>query len=131
MPNFRWACAKNGCYKDLCLPDWSILNDALAPCRMGDLDGFVERRGHFLVVEWKPLGKSVERAQERALSALNEHERFTVLIVHGLTDPMEPKTVRYPFGKDKPTNLTEFQEGVRRWFAEASSKKAAPHPGGA
>jgi len=122
MPNFRWDCSVDGCYKRTCLPDWSVLNDALSPCKMGDIDGLVERRGQFLVVEWKPPGRSVERAQERALEALNSLDQCTVLIVHGLSDPMDPKTVRYPFGKDKPTDLKLFQDGVRSWFEKASDR---------
>ncbi len=120
--NLRWDCDKDGCYKRLCLPKWHVLNDALSPCRMTDLDGIVERRGRFLVVEWKAPGASVKRAQERALDELNRLDQFTVKIVHGTSDPMEPKLYRAPFGQDVPTDLANFQQRCSRWFQQASDR---------
>lgn len=121
--NLRWDCDKDGCYKQLCLPKWHVLNDSLDPCKMTDLDGMVERRGKFLVVEWKAPGQSVKNAQERALNALNRLDQFTVLVVHGTSDPMDPKMVRFPFGPDKATDLERFQKGVHDWFAKASIRQ--------
>lgn len=123
MPNLRWDCEQDGCYKQLCLPDWSVLNDALAPCKLTDIDGMCERRGKFLVVEWKRPGGSVERAQELALSRLNKLDDFTVAIVHGLINPMEPKAYREPGGKDKPTSLGDFQDFVADWKRRADQGK--------
>lgn len=53
MPNLRWDCARQGCYKDQ-LPDWSIFNGCFPRgIRIGDIDGIVEIGGRFLMIEWK------------------------------------------------------------------------------
>ena len=116
--NLRWDCSKDGCYRNLCLPKWHVFNEALDGCRLTDIDGLCERRGRFLVVEWKPPGRRVERAQELALQRLSRLHEVTALIVHGLTDPMEPKYIREPFGKDEVTSLADMQKRLARWRAD-------------
>lgn len=119
MSNLRWGCEADGCYRDE-LPDWTPFNEALAPCALGDIDGLVERRGHFLVIEWKRPGASMQRAQERALAALDALPQFTVWIVHGTVKPMAPQWLRHPNGRSQPVTLSQLQDMAHDWYRVAN-----------
>lgn len=66
--------------------DLSIFN----PCfpnpkmRMGDVDGLIERRGHFLLFEGKPKGKTLSFGQQLMYNNLAKIEKFTVLVCWGI-----------------------------------------------
>lgn len=48
-----------------------------------NIDGIMERRGRFLVLEWKHRGEETKDGQRMCLQALAWLERFTVVVVYG------------------------------------------------
>jgi len=65
--------------------DWEPLNGCFGDTkiRVTDLDGFVERKGSFLVLEAKGPGKDIPAGQRITFDALRETGRFTILIIWG------------------------------------------------
>lgn len=51
-----------------------------------DIDGICERKGNFLVMEWKRPGEKVSEGQKRLLQALAANPKFMVIVVIGDTD---------------------------------------------
>jgi hypothetical protein len=51
-----------------------------------NIDGIAERKGKFLVMEWKRPNEKVSEGQRRLLQAFAKTPNFTVVIVQGNTD---------------------------------------------
>ena len=51
-----------------------------------NVDGICERRGNFLVMEWKRNNESISKGQEYLLKAFARLPNFIVLIIYGDTD---------------------------------------------
>lgn len=131
--------------------DWTFLNECFAPTkiRVADVDGVVERKGHFLWLEAKPERETADRdipaGQLYTHQALAKTGAFTVITIWGTTDTDikseylrqsdttamicalgEPTPtyarVQYEDGKIKegPTTKQELKETVRRWFEWAN-----------
>ena len=58
-------------------------NPKITPC---DIDGIVERKGKFLVLEWKREGEKMSEGLRRTLQALASAHNFQVWVVRGDTD---------------------------------------------
>ena len=67
------------------LPDWSALNECFGgKVRVSDIDGIVERNGHFLVLETKHQSEcSMPVGQDLMFRALSNIKEFTVAIIRG------------------------------------------------
>lgn len=106
--------------------DWGFLDDCFGGTgiRVSDIDGVVERNGHVLFIEAKPLGKPVSAGQSRMFAQLAENG-FSILVIWGDTDnPSEcmlihPKQLGGKRTKMAATKDTIF-EIVRRWFVWAN-----------
>lgn len=132
--------------------DWTFLNSCFVRrngqptrIRVSDVDGLVERGGHFLFLECKPDRwddeHEIPRGQQLTHDALLRTGAFTVIVVWGSTDtdmiyeylrhsdtsamlcalgePMPTYAqIRYETGQtwEGPTAKREFQEIVRDWF---------------
>lgn len=93
-------------------------NPSFVPC---DLDGIVERNGHFLVMEWKRPKEEVSLGQQRMLQALAKTPKFMVVIMVGDTDNgvnldhywlLDEKGKPFKKGKD----FAEFKEFYQFWY---------------
>ena len=87
-----------------------------------NLDLIGERRGHFLVQEWKRPGEEMRDGQRLLLKALSATPKFTVLIVTGDTDDgtivTEVRQVLVDRLRLVGTRLDELQEFIRSWYEE-------------
>jgi hypothetical protein len=65
------------------LPDWTEFNECFAPSKIkiSDLDGIVERNGHFLVLDMKNPRSTLGQGQRILYQAL-ARKGFMVLIVY-------------------------------------------------
>jgi hypothetical protein len=106
--------------------DWTFLNECFAPThiRVSDVDGIVERRGHFLWIETKFPGEKVEEGQRIMHDAALATGRFSVMVVWG--EPNAP--VRYSLrGPNVDEDRFVIGESeivglVRRWFLWADGQ---------
>lgn len=51
-----------------------------------NVDGICERKGKFLVMEWKRPNEQVSKGQEYLIKALAKQPNFIVIIIYGDTD---------------------------------------------
>ena len=96
-------------------------NPKATPC---DLDGIIERKGKFLVLEWKREGEKTSEGLRRTLQALAGMPGFQVWIVRGDTDDGLRIDKFYsvpPFGKAKllGEGVDEFIHIYRMWYEYA------------
>jgi hypothetical protein len=93
-------------------------NPNFVPC---DLDGIAERKGYFLVMEWKRPGEEISLGQQRMLQALAQTPKFSVIIMVGDTDNgvnldhywlLDNKGKPFKKGKD----FEEFKQFYKLWY---------------
>lgn len=100
--------------------DWCFLNPAFAPSRVrvSDVDGIVERHGHFLVLESKPSRSGLSEGQAILLRELSDLG-FLVLVVWG---PAEEIFWAQIVGFTQRMNATDKTvcRIVEAWFGEAN-----------
>ena len=101
--------------------DWTVYNDCFVPTKIkiSDIDGIVERRGHFLWIECKRPGEAITKGQEIMHNALTKNRSFTVLILWGETN--EPVKFRITSEKGKMCekagiNQEDVKELISKWF---------------
>lgn len=105
--------------------DWTQFNDCFSPTqiRITDVDGLVERHGHFLLIETKRPGVEVPRGQSILFDAIRKNPRWHILIIWGETDCPQSWQV---WGKKKwsMTGTTkDLHALIRRWFHYADGAK--------
>ena len=102
--------------------DWGFLDGCFGntKIRVTDLDGLVERNGHFLFIEAKSSGVGVPRGQQILFDRLIESGRNTVLVVWG--EPNRPEMARLWGGTEFGTDEAGVQAIVRDWFQYASKE---------
>jgi hypothetical protein len=96
-------------------------NPKACPC---NIDGIIERKGKFLVLEWKREGEGMSEGLRRTLQALAGTTGFQVWIVRGDTDNGLRIGRFYsvpPFGKPKllGEGVDEFIAVYRLWYEYA------------
>lgn len=105
--------------------DWGeILMGAKLPrdIQPSDIDGILEVRGRFLVMERKKPGEDTREGQEILLKALSRLPRFTVIkILHG-SDGIE-EVYNYRTRDSRKTNPAEFISWVEDWAWRAEYSK--------
>lgn len=115
--------------------DWRWYLKCFSPTNITpmDIDGFTERKGNFLVLETKALGKQVPPGQMTALEALHKLGCFTVIFIEGKTFPEKAKIWAAPKFKNlimkdhKPVDDVEkLQVFIREWFIYANDNKFTP-----
>jgi hypothetical protein len=119
MPNIRSAESYQQSWWD-----WIPYNECFAPTRIRitDVDGLVERNGHFLLVETKGNGVPIPTGQQILFNHLIEDKRWHVLIVWGETDS---PTQFQLWGKPAiyAADVAILKNVFRRWFAYANALK--------
>ena len=69
--------------------DFTELMGLLGKVAPSNLDMVYERKGSFLVAEWKRDGEQVSKGQEILLKSLSRLPSHTVLIINGYTEDRE------------------------------------------
>lgn len=108
--------------------NWKPVADMM-PGRMGvsDIDGVVERNGHFLFMESKNDNEPLSTGQRIMLCQLAKlnPERVRVVIVYG--DRESGEILGYsrvtPEGIQDRASAEAFKTAFRRWFTHANSSR--------
>lgn len=68
--------------------DWALLDGCFGESKISptDIDGFVERNGHVLILETKAPEASIPRGQEIMFVNLTKYNAATVLVIWGNTN---------------------------------------------
>lgn len=107
--------------------DWGFLNECFHPTRIRvtDIDGFIERNGHFLILETKQRGVSIPTGQLISFQQIVKQGHWVLVIwghqkepVHDLLLMMPSHELRYT---DEETET--IQDIVRDWFRWADGSK--------
>jgi len=90
-----------------------------------DLDMVLERKGKFLIAEWKRDGEKISMGQKILLKALAKHDNFKVLIIEGYSYDGNTEVKRIGIIKqDKLEKIAEGTDGlkkvIKRWYKYAN-----------
>jgi hypothetical protein len=102
--------------------DYSIFNDCFpgTKIRPSDIDFIVERKGHVLVIEFKPALDCLKDGQRYTLECLSRIPKFVVLFVIGEKN----KPVAYwhvPNWTNKvDIDLETLKTQMRKWFEKVT-----------
>lgn len=99
--------------------DWGCLDNCFpGKIKVTDIDGLVERKGHFLVLETKSPGVPIPLGQQIMFKNLQRSGLFTIVVVWGNTNQPQEMQVYYSNGKvseKKPANMATFKQVVSWW----------------
>lgn len=91
-----------------------------------NIDMLMERKGKFLLCEWKREGEEFGGGQKLLLKALAAHPDFTVLIVQGNTDNgMEVQKfweVCFDLLRFRGGSTAELKLFIKNWYEEVEDK---------
>ncbi len=66
------------------MPDYAPFNGCFdTGVKISDIDGILERRGRFLIIEWKEPGAVMSAGQDILFKTLSREYSFMVLFIHG------------------------------------------------
>lgn len=104
--------------------DFTELTGLLGKVVPSNLDMVYERRGIFLVGEWKRDKEKVPKGQEILLKALSGLSEFTVLIIQGWTENLEMTVQTFwrvtPEGCVKAGyGIYELKDFITEWYMMA------------
>lgn len=93
-------------------------NPAFVP---SNVDGICERKGKFLIMEWKRPNEKVSKGQAILLKALAAKDDFMVVIIYGNTDNSMVIDKYWLLQKDGTpmhhgTGLEMFKQFYRQWY---------------
>ena len=102
--------------------DWACLDGCFGQTKIRptDIDGFVERNGHFLAIETKAPTATIPKGQHITLDRLARLKEFTVLVVWGA--PGLPERIQQWGFPPRPADLAEFRRTVAAWYHYADSQ---------
>lgn len=107
--------------------DWAILDGCFGKTKIKptDIDGFVERKGKFLVLETKKPNTPIKEGQWWTFNALINTGYFTVIIIWGNTNVPTEMQVLYPYPikatDKKQATLNDLRTVVKWWFKYANT----------
>jgi hypothetical protein len=91
-----------------------------------NIDMLMERKGKFLLCEWKRPNEEFGGGQKLLLKALARQPDFTVLIVQGNTDNgmVVEKfwEVEFDLLRHRGSSTLEFKLFIKRWYEDIPSK---------
>jgi len=107
--------------------DWGVLNGCFGQSNIKptDVDGLVEHRGHFLMLEAKNNGVPIPKGQSILHDAWLA-QRNSLIVVYG--EPGNPSKLEYyPFGRKtahvaEPANIETLRKAVSHWYRKAHDK---------
>jgi len=125
----RWKCEQLGCFNKVARPKIEIFAECF-PRRiaMGDMDGYVEIGGKFLIMEWKHTGhESLEEGQRRAFDAFLRapNRMFTILCICGDAHRMQVSSAMYYAGIGsawKPRDMEWCRRFISSWASWADRR---------
>ncbi|MDD5502445.1 MAG: hypothetical protein PHH26_03155 [Candidatus Thermoplasmatota archaeon] len=112
--------------------DWGILKGCFGDSKIEptDMDGLVERKGHFLVLEAKQPGVKIKQGQWWTFNALVNTGYFTIVILWGERNKPQEMQVLYPLPykatPKRSADLRQLRKVVSWWYRYANSKKRIP-----
>ena len=89
-----------------------------------NVDGICERKGKFLVMEWKRENEKISKGQEYLLKAFAKQPNFIVLIIYGDTDNGTNVEKYYLVNQDGSctlagSNFAMLKEFYKNWYEMA------------
>lgn len=106
--------------------DWGFLDGCFThSIRVTDIDGFVERNGHYLVIETKSPGAMIPIGQQRMFNWMHYSGSITVFIVWGRPQSPQAIEVYHPLKAKRmiePASMQTLQSLVRQWFEYANNE---------
>lgn len=105
--------------------DWGCLDGCFgsSAAALTDVDGLLERHGHFLMVEAKGPRARLPLGQRIMFSRLAAPRSFEVLVVNG--DPGHPETLQVlrdgDWGPARPCDLAGLRAAVADWWRRAEA----------
>ena len=122
MTTMHWKgkCQDRGCYLAM-RSDPEMFDDCWPrKISMGDIDGLVEIKGHFLLVEFKHPGQKVPDGQAIMFKKLVSHGNFTVLVVYAEQNRVLSWAISSAKGEKLQEGTTgQLQDWVRAWASWA------------
>lgn len=90
-----------------------------------NVDGICERKGQFLVMEWKRTNEEISKGQEYLLKAFAKLPNFIVLIIYGDTDNGTNVEKVYLVNQDGScnqigSNWVDLQKYYLQWYEYAN-----------
>lgn len=126
--SLKWNCKADGCFNIK-----KRLNfDALRPVGFPgwtDIDGYSERRGNKIFIEWKPSLLDLDNGQEIAFRSLTEYSEDVVIQICGDAETMSVEAVKMCFrgrwGDWQPYTTNKLNDLFLRWNSWASEHPRA------
>lgn len=91
-----------------------------------NIDMLMERKGKFLLCEWKRPNEEFGGGQKLLLKALSKQPNFTVLIVQGNTDNgMEVSKfwqLQFDMLRDRGSSVAELKLYIKQWYESADEE---------
>ncbi len=116
----RWSCENQGCFNKKKRPKINIFHECFGcGINFGDVDGIVERKGNFLMLEWKSPGASTGIGQRILHDKLCELSQFTVLLVSGDAELMtvnEFTIRRLDKSKKVVGGIEDLKKQISQWY---------------
>jgi hypothetical protein len=104
--------------------DWGFLDDCFGGTRIRvtDLDGIVERNGHFLVLECKSHDAQIPRGQAIMFEKMAATQLFTIFVIWG--EQNRPERMRI-IGKNgtkdyAQVDIEDVRKFTHRWYSVVS-----------
>ena len=126
----RWDCQTDGCFNVKRRPKIEMFGDCFpGKGSFGDVDGIVEIRGCFCLLEWKSGTAPLPRGQERMMIAFTRQPGNIVFVVNGNAQTMVV-TGYFVFWHGKrmepvQATLGTVKERIRKWVAWVQAERPA------
>lgn len=105
--------------------DWGILKGCFGNTKIEptDVDGLVERKDRFLLLEAKKLGQDATNGQMMTYKSLVKLRCFFVLIIYGAKNkPVLIQAITQYGNFRREVNLKHLREIVSRWYEYADGR---------
>jgi hypothetical protein len=115
----RWDCKKQGCFNKKKRPKIEEFADCLpGKISFGDVDGIVELRGNFLILEFKKT-PIIPKGQQILFKRLTLLAPVHVMVIDADIETMKIHGVNYiadgRIGRQKPMNLQGLKDKIKSW----------------
>lgn len=105
--------------------DFKDINGLLGKRVPSNIDMMMERRGHFLIGEWKRDNEKISIGQQILLKQLARVSKFTVIVINGNTDDGMVIKKFWQLNKNETftllgSSLKEFKDYLVEWDSNAN-----------